>query len=137
MASENFEYVIKSSRDQLPIIESTIGKISKKIGLTEEQSDNFAIAVTEAIGNSIVHGNKENPQKKVILKISIKTNKIEVSVQDEGNGFDPDTISDPLHPENIMKESGRGLFILKSLMDSVKYSHGGTMIHFTMKINTN
>jgi serine/threonine-protein kinase RsbW len=133
---KHFIYTISSKRNQLPKVEKITSSIADKMKLNEEQKDNLSIAVTEAVGNAIVHGNKEDAKKKVTLEFDLKKNEINVTVKDEGKGFDPDTISNPLEPENIMKESGRGIFILSSLMDKVKYSENGSKINFTMRISS-
>jgi serine/threonine-protein kinase RsbW len=126
---------ISSQLKELNRIEQLTEKIAKKLDFSEDQQDNLAIAVTEAVGNAIVHGNKKDPHKKVYIAFQLGEDRVEVSVRDEGEGFDPDTLTDPLDPNNLMKESGRGIFILKSLMDDVSFSFTpkGTTIRFTMK----
>lgn len=126
---------ISSRLDELKKVEHLSEKIAKKIALAEDEQNNLSIAVTEAVGNAIVHGNKKDPQKKVYIVFRIQKNQVNVSVKDEGKGFDLDQLSDPLDPQNLMKESGRGIFILKSLMDDVDFSFSteGTTIRFTLK----
>ena len=87
----------------------------------EDEKDSLAIAVTEAVNNAIIHGNKEDRSKNVTIEFAFEENKLRVIIQDEGGGFDPDELSDPLAPENLLKENGRGIFILSSLMDEVYY----------------
>lgn len=125
---------IPSKLKELNKVELLSEKIAKKISLSEDQQDNLAIAVTEAVGNAIVHGNKKDPEKKVTVTFRLEDDRIEVTVQDEGEGFDPDELANPLDPNNIMKESGRGIFILKSLMDDVSFSFSpqGTTLRFVM-----
>ncbi|MFO7891398.1 MAG: ATP-binding protein [bacterium] len=130
-----FKYSFSSKRNKLPKVEKITTSIAKKMNLSEEQKDNLSIAVTEAVGNAIVHGNKENPRKKVFLEFTLKKNEINVSVKDQGEGFKPQKLTNPLKPENIMKENGRGIFILKSLADQVHFTEGGTKISFTMKLS--
>lgn len=134
--NKHLVYKISSKREQLPKVEKIASSIADEMNLNEEQKDNLAIAVTEAVGNAIVHGNKQDAKKKVTLEFYLKKNEIKVSVKDEGQGFDPEALSNPLEPENIMKESGRGIFILKSLMDQIKFTENGTKINFTMKISS-
>jgi len=132
---KHFKYFIPSKRTQLPKVEKITNSIARRMKLNEEQIDNLSIAVTEAVGNAIVHGNKENPRKKIILEFHLRKNKINISVKDEGEGFEPKKLTNPLDPENIMKESGRGIYILKSLMDEVHFTEGGTKINFAMKLS--
>jgi len=83
-----------------------------------------AIATTELVNNAIVHGNKSNPHKTVTLEIAFTDDEITVRVTDQGAGFDPSHIPDPLAEENLLREVGRGVFIVRSLMDEVRYEQG-------------
>lgn len=132
--TEKITITIDSRLEELKTIEQLSNDISKKMGLSEDQHDNLSIAVTEAVGNAIVHGNKKDPTKKVRIQVEIRKNRVKIAVTDQGKGFDPDGLADPLDPKNLMKESGRGIFILKALMDDVcwKFSGEGTTLQFTM-----
>ncbi len=127
--------IIPSSLKELSKIERLAGEIAREMNFSEDQQDNFSIAVTEAVGNAIIHGNKTNPKKKVQIVFRPKKDRIEVSVTDQGQGFDLNKISNPLAPKNLMKESGRGIFILKTLMDEVSFSFSpkGTTVNFVIK----
>ena len=127
---------IPSKLKELKCVEELTAQASKQMHLSEDQTDNLAIAVTEAVGNAIVHGNKKDPKKSVTIQYKLNPKSIRVSVTDEGKGFNPDRIANPLDPDNIMKESGRGIFILKQLMDEVRFdfSDRGTTIHMILKI---
>lgn len=105
-------------------------KAAKDMDFSESDVDDIAIATTEAVSNAIIHGNKSDVTKKVVIEIMEKPDRMIINVWDEGVGFDPHTIDDPLLPENLLRESGRGVFILKSLMDRVDYSFekNGTVI---------
>lgn len=133
--TQEINITIPSRLDELHKIERISTKIGKKMHLSRDQQDNLSIAVTEAVGNAIVHGNKKDPKKIVKIRIRFKKGEIHVSVTDQGEGFDPDNLSNPLDPDNILKESGRGIFILKTLMEDVRWSFSskGTTIHFVMK----
>lgn len=121
---------------ELKRIEHLSCKIARELDLSDNEQDNLSIAVTEAVGNAILHGNKKIPGKKVNIVFKIDKSRITVSVKDEGKGFNPDLISNPLDPGNLLKESGRGIFILKTLMDDVSFSFSpeGTTISFVMNI---
>ncbi len=129
---------IKSNLTELVKMEKLSRKIAKQTHLSEDQRDNLSIAVTEAVGNAIVHGNKKDPNKKVEIIFEIQNDQIQISVIDEGSGFNLEQLADPLDPDNVMKESGRGIFILKTLMDDVDFifSAKGTTISFTLKKNS-
>ena len=133
---QEIRLVIPSQLDKLRGIEKTAEEIAKVQCLSEDQKDNLCIAVTEAVGNAIVHGNRKDKRKKVFVTFRIDQTTLQVEVQDQGLGFNPKLISDPLDPENVLKESGRGIFILRSLMDSVNFRFGkeGTTLMFSMKL---
>lgn len=79
------------------------------------------VATTEAVNNSIVHGNKRNPNKTVTVTVEVENKTIIVSVKDEGAGLDLSALPNPLSEENILRENGRGVFLMRSLMDDVKF----------------
>ncbi|MFQ5640858.1 MAG: ATP-binding protein [bacterium] len=121
---------IPSNLDNIEAVEKLAERAAEYMKFREAERDNLAIAVTEAVNNAILHGNKKNPDKKVWIKFTFEKSRLLVSIRDEGKGFNPDKLSDPLAPENLLKESGRGIFILSTLMDDVKFSFakGGTEI---------
>ena len=125
---------IKSQRSEILKIESLLDDIKKEIGLTEEKYVNLQIAISEALINAIIHGNKENPQKKVFIEITYDENFITVKIKDEGEGFDLNKIPDPTNQENIFKEHGRGLFIMKSLVDKFECVPGEEGTEFRLTV---
>lgn len=129
---------IASQLDKLHCADELTEKLAKKVRLDMDQKNNLAIAVTEAVGNAIVHGNKEDPEKSVHIELSFDTKQIRVKICDEGPGFNPESLADPLLPENLMKENGRGIFILNQLMDHVhwKFTGKGTELHMTLNIKS-
>jgi serine/threonine-protein kinase RsbW len=94
---------------------------------------NVLIAVTEAVNNAIIHGNKLNPQKKVTITLIVSQNDITVEVLDQGDGFDPENVADPREAENLLKENGRGVFLIKQLTTTSEISSGigGTKVKMT------
>jgi serine/threonine-protein kinase RsbW len=107
-------------------------------GVPEDTIANLAIAVTELVNNAIKHGNKLQRSKLVTVVIICDSEKVEVTVSDQGNGFDPRDIPNPLADENLMKEIGRGIFIVKSLIDEVRFQfppEGGTRVTVTKNID--
>jgi serine/threonine-protein kinase RsbW len=128
-----YKLVLASEVENVEKVEELTERISKRMKFSEDECDSIAIAVTEAVNNAIIHGNKQDPKKKVYLNISVGNNTLKVIVKDEGKGFNPENLPDPLDPENLLKESGRGIFILKSLMDEVsfEFSKNGTILTLT------
>lgn len=97
-------------------------KAARDMHFSDGDIDDIAIALTEAVSNAMIHGNKNDARKKIVIEISQKSDRMIMTVLDEGKGFDPNYVDNPLLPENLLKENGRGIFILKSLMDKIDYS---------------
>ena len=97
-------------------------KAAKDMHFSDGDIDDIAIALTEAVSNAMIHGNKSDAKKKEIIEISQKEDQMVMTIVDEGKGFDLENVEDPLLPENLLKENGRGIFILKSLMDHIGFS---------------
>jgi serine/threonine-protein kinase RsbW len=121
-----YRIVIKSDLRNVARVEKVTEKIANHMHFTDEEKDSLAIAVTEIVGNAIVHGNKRDKKKKVTVDFEYKNKTIVVTIQDEGEGFDVAEIANPLEPENLLKESGRGIFIVRALMDTVEFRNTGT-----------
>ena len=117
-----FEMTIRSSLEEIEAVEKMAERAADRMKFSEEERDSLAIAVTEAVNNAIIHGNKQDRRKRVNLRFDFEGEKLIVKIKDQGTGFNPDKISDPLAPENLLKESGRGVFILSTLMDEVKFN---------------
>lgn len=133
---ERIQLTIPSKLEELTHIEKMSSELGDKLSLNSDQKNNLSIAITEAVGNAISHGNKKDPGKKVHIQIDITSEKLTIAVTDQGEGFDPESVSDPLAPENMLKESGRGIFILTQLMDEVHFSFDkGTTLTFVMALN--
>jgi serine/threonine-protein kinase RsbW len=86
------------------------------------------VAFEEALRNAMIHGNKMDPDKGVFVETDLKDDSVVICVEDEGEGFAHDKLPDPTLDENILKESGRGVYMIKHLMDEVKYDNGGKRV---------
>jgi len=130
---KEFNLIIKQ-RSEISIVENILHKINKEFLLGEEKFVNLLIAVTEAVINAVIHGNKNNPEKKVNLNLKYDDKEITVKIKDEGEGFDPKNIPDPTSDENLFKESGRGIYIIRSLVDKFdfKSDKSGSELILTM-----
>ena len=95
------------------------------------KDDIFAIHLTleEAFLNAVKHGNKMDPTKKITVEYSVDADKVEISIKDQGPGFKPDTVEDPRFGENLFKPGGRGLLLMNSYMDMVKYNPEGNCVY--------
>lgn len=103
---------------------------------SEDDRDSIAIALTEVVSNAIYHGNRQDPTKQVEVWVSVQKNQVTIRVKDQGEGFDPSSLKDPLSPENLLRDRGRGIFILRALMDEVKFdfSQGGTLVTLVKRL---
>lgn len=129
-SDKNFKLVLASKSEAVEQIEQLAAQAATLAGFSQEEQDSLAIAVTEIANNAIVHGNKRDAGKKVFVNIAVNGGEIRMTIRDQGVGFDPDKLSNPLDPENLLRESGRGVFIVRSLMDEVLYdfTKGGTEV---------
>ena len=119
-----FTMEVPSDLRKVKEVERVTEKIANLMKLKEDDKDSLAIAVTEIVANAITHGNKHDRKKKVTITFEYSDDTIVVTVADEGAGFDANKIDNPLDPENLLKESGRGIFIVKALMDEIKFIKG-------------
>ena len=87
------------------------------------------IALREALANAIIHGNHENPRKHVHVRCRCKADEVSIAVKDEGRGFDINKMPDPTAPENTGSVHGRGIYLMKALMDEVRFEEGGVVVH--------
>jgi serine/threonine-protein kinase RsbW len=127
---------IESDPNNLITVEEFVNYFAKDLGLNEEQLATLLLAVTEATTNAIIHANKCDKTKLVKVDVNVLNSKLIIKVIDEGTGFDPSEIPDPTQPENILKDSGRGLYLMKVYMDDLKYNvtPEGTETILTMNI---
>ena len=104
-------------------------RLMRKCGHAPEGESDVEIALREALANAIIHGNHENPGKHVHVRCRCEPSEITLAIKDEGSGFDIDRISDPTAPENTGSVHGRGIFLMKALMDEVRFEEGGVVVH--------
>jgi len=126
-----------SSPDQLTEIDDDVERWLGEQNLPEDTLSDLTLVVTELVNNAIQHGNERNPEKEITVVLSSRLGEIEISVSDSGLGFDPNDLPNPLAEENHLKPSGRGLFVVKSLVDQIRFSfspEGGTTVTVIKKI---
>ena len=94
---------------------------------------NFRVGLTEALSNAMLYGNGSDPQKRVRVEVDIKVEEVAVRVTDQGSGFDPTTVPDPTLPDNISKTGGRGIFLMRALMDEVRFNDQGNSVTLVLR----
>lgn len=109
-------------------------KINSALNIDEEKFGSLLVVVSEAVNNAIIHGNERNPAKKVVVTCAHRGNNLVIKVKDEGKGFNPDTVPDPIHEDNLLRETGRGVFLMRQLMEKVSYNANGNEVTMTMKM---
>jgi serine/threonine-protein kinase RsbW len=121
--------VIPSEPKRITEVDEFVETALREHGVRESLVSDLAIATTELVNNAIIHGNRKDASKNVMLSLQFSANDVTIRVEDQGNGFDPDRVPDPLAQENLLKEVGRGIFIVRSLMDELKFERqaGGGM----------
>jgi len=129
------EIKISSIQENLRQVEKLIDEISIQYSLESDMYGKVLIACIEAVNNSIVHGNKSNPEKFVAIGIENKNRKLKILVKDEGPGFDYEHIPDPTAPENIENIDGRGVFLMNHLSDEVNFLDNGAGVELIFNIS--
>ncbi len=130
----HFELELASNPKEIIKVEKFLERLNETLKLEETKYNKLLVAVTEAVNNGMIHGNKRDPKKKVILRCDIKDAVLFVYVHDEGTGVDRDSLPDPLAEENLLRENGRGVFLMRSLMDNVTYETSASGCAVTMTL---
>jgi serine/threonine-protein kinase RsbW len=122
LAEENYSLEIESNPNNLLTVEEFVNYFAKDIGIDESKMNGLLLSVTEATTNAIIHANKCDEAKLVKIDVRVVNGKVIITVKDEGIGFDPLKVPDPTEPENLLKDSGRGVYLMKFYMDDLKYN---------------
>lgn len=127
---------IGSRFEDLDLVDTVAAAVLEHIDIPDDHLEHTSLAIREAAANAIEHGNGEGSDKRVDISIRIEGDLLTVVVRDEGKGFDPDQVADPLEPENLLKPRGRGIFLTRRFMDSTDYAYdGGTVLTMRKKID--
>ncbi|MBU1098604.1 MAG: ATP-binding protein [Ignavibacteriae bacterium HGW-Ignavibacteriae-2] len=122
MSTNTFKKIFPSDPDLLPEIEEYILDIAEQANLNPEKYNNLALSVAEAASNCIKHGNNNDSSKNLEINVKFSDKVIEVTFKDQGKGFDLGNVADPTAPENILKDHGRGIHIMRSFLDDIRYN---------------
>jgi serine/threonine-protein kinase RsbW len=128
---EAVERYLDSTLDSVDSAEEIAVGVAQRAGLGEEDLMKIGLAVRESMVNAVMHGNRYNTEKRVRFKAASSLEQFTVVIADEGEGFSFESLPDPLAPENLMRTSGRGIFLIRSFMDDFQMRHlesGGTEV---------
>ncbi len=114
-------YTLDSSLDSVNKVEQTAEQMARKAGVDEDDIFRISMAVREAAVNAVLHGNAYDPDKRMTASFENTGADLVIRITDEGKGLDPATLPDPLAPENLLRGSGRGIFLIRSFMDEVHF----------------
>jgi serine/threonine-protein kinase RsbW len=126
---------IPSLIENIRVVESFIDNSKEKFNIEDDIYGNIMVAVTESVNNAIRHGNKFDKDKNVLLSLYVENDRLRFEVEDEGRGFDFNSLSDPTSPENIENPGGRGIFLMRNLSDEVEFSNDGRKVELIFFIN--
>ena len=126
MTEQRVSYTLDSTLETVDSAEQAASRIASEAGFGDDEVMRIAMAVREAAVNAVLHGNAYDPGKKVSLAFERIGADLIITIRDQGKGLDPDKIPDPLAPENLLKTSGRGIFLIRSFMDEVQISPSQT-----------
>ncbi len=136
-ATRTVKLDIASRFEMLEMVQTVLQHVSGILGFDDEAAHYMSVAVRESVVNAIKHGNRMDEAKRVAVEFVMGDGSLEVQVRDEGRGFDPGAVPDPVAPENLLKADGRGIFFMRSFMDEVSYSfpeRGGTVVRMIKRI---
>jgi len=120
MDTGTYKISFPSNVEYLDEVEAISVKVAAELNFNESASDDLSISITELFNNAVHHGNQNDPYKNVIITFTLSDPFLIISIQDQGPGFQPEEIKDPLAPENLLSENGRGIYLVRNLTDDLK-----------------
>lgn len=97
---------------------------------------NFKVGLTEALSNAMLYGNGHDPSKSVVVEVTMAPGRLQAKIRDQGVGFDPTSVPDPTRPENLARPCGRGLFLMRQLLDEVSYNDRGNEVTLVLRLDS-
>jgi serine/threonine-protein kinase RsbW len=122
------EVTLPADFKSLVDVEILVEKVCQTVGIQEDAFGNVLIAVTEAVNNAISHGNEQVPSLSIEVAVGDSIDSFCFKIKDQGLGFDYNNLPDPTAPENILKENGRGIFLMRNLSDEVSFNESGNEV---------
>jgi serine/threonine-protein kinase RsbW len=143
--SDNGHHVVRleftSAFEMLDFVQVVSDHLARSVGLDEDSRHWVSVAIRESVINAIKHGNQSDTSKHVFVDFETATDadlgELAIRVRDQGEGFDPETVANPLDPENLLKSSGRGIFLIRNFMDDVRLQRapeGGMEIRMVKRV---
>ncbi|HOP03290.1 MAG TPA: ATP-binding protein [Tenuifilaceae bacterium] len=126
---------ILSKLENICHVEKLVDEISEGCNLSSDLYGKVLIATIEAVNNSIVHGNKFDDTKSVDVSVQINDSSIHIYVKDQGEGFNYESVPDPTKPENIENISGRGVFLMRNLADTINFYNNGSQVELIFNLS--
>ena len=126
-----FHLDVGSRFENIELVQIVLKDTLTELGVEEDARHWIDVAVREAVANAIKHGNEQNPDKQVHVDLLLEGDDLVIRIEDEGAGFDPSSVQDPLDPANLVRPNGRGIFFMRSFMDDIQYGlrpEGGTVV---------
>jgi serine/threonine-protein kinase RsbW len=129
-----------SAFEMLDFVQVVSDHVTQSVGMDEDASHWISVAIRESVINAIKHGNRNDASKRVFVEFETDAARepaLSIRVRDQGDGFDPETLADPLAPENLLKSSGRGIFLIRNFMDEVRLQRapeGGMEIRMVKRV---
>jgi serine/threonine-protein kinase RsbW len=133
------ELTLESTLKSVEVAEEIAHRVCAKAGFDEEDQHKIEMAVHESVINAVAHGNRHDASKKVYLRFEIRKDRLEIRIRDQGAGFDPSRVPDPLAVENLLKVSGRGIFLIRTFMDEFRVESikgSGTEVTMVKRIDS-
>lgn len=131
LQSREYNLVIASRFENIELVQVVIDDALRQVAANDDQRHWIGLALREALANAIKHGNRQDASRQVEVSATVSPVQVKIRVIDQGEGFDPDRIRDPLAPENRFRADGRGIFYMRRLMDAVEFgadAGGGTVV---------
>lgn len=136
MTEETTELILPSRIEAINDAASAAAQFVERAGIGADAGFGIDLAIREAVTNAVLHGNRRDEAKTVEVRFKSFKQRIEITVRDRGEGFDPNSVPDPTDPQNLLKASGRGILFMRTFMDEVEWSHhpeGGTVVRMVKR----
>jgi serine/threonine-protein kinase RsbW len=125
---------LTSDFDSMEQVDKIVDELTRSLELSEESQGALLLSLSEAVTNAIMHGNKQDPSKWVFVRAVRVGDDLEVTVEDEGDGFNPEMIPSPVDSENLLRQGGRGVYLMKMYCKDVRFSNGGRALTLILGI---